>query len=198
MDNGDDRGGRRRQKATKPLDSARLNELALAYVARFATSTGRLTAYLTRKIRECGWDDVAAPDVPALVEAMVGRGYVDDAGFALARGAGLMRRGYGARRIAQTLTRDGIEAPLVAQASGTVHEGRVAALQFARRRRLGPFGSGSGQSADSRKGRLDPALRARQVAAMVRAGHPFATASALIDAADEGAAQQWVDEADDA
>ena len=198
MDNGDDRGGRRRQKATKPLDSARLNELALAYVARFATSAGRLNAYLTRKIRECGWDDVAAPDVPALVEAMVGRGYVDDAGFALARGAGLMRRGYGARRIAQTLTRDGIDAPLVAQASGTVHEGRVAALQFARRRRLGPFGSGSGQSADSRNGRLDPALRARQVAVMVRAGHPFATASALIDAADEGAAQEWVDEADDA
>ena len=37
----------------------------------------------------------------------------------------------------------------------------------------------------------------RQVAAMVRAGHPFAAASAMIDAADSDAAQEWVDEADD-
>ncbi len=194
MDDADEPGRNQRRKV-QPLDSARLNELALAYVARFATSGGRLAAYLTRKIRERGWAGEAGPDVPALVERIVGHGYVDDAGFALARGAGMMRRGYGARRIAQTLTRDGIAPPLVAEASGTAIERRTAALAFARRRRLGPFGAGSG---DSRDGGLDPATRARQVAAMLRAGHPFATACALIDAADGVAAQEWVDEADDA
>ena len=192
MDNADEQGRNRPRKTARPLDRARLNELALAYVARFATSGGRLSAYLARKIRERGWDDEVPPDVAALVETMVGRGYVDDAGFALARGAGMMRRGFGARRIAETLSRDGIGAPLVAQASGSVHERRVAALAFARRRRLGPFGTGSGDSG------LDPATRARQVAAMLRAGHPFATAAALIDAADDIAAQEWVDEADEA
>ena len=201
MNDADERGRNRSRnssrKAVRPLDGARLNALALAYVARFATSGGRLSAYLTRKIREHGWADDGAPDVAALVEAMVGRGYVDDAGFALARGAGMMRRGYGARRIAQTLSRDGIEAPLVARASGTAHERRLAALAFARRRRLGPFGAGSGESGDCGKGGLDPATRARQVAAMLRAGHPLATACALIDAADSVAAREWVDEADE-
>jgi len=174
----------------KPLNTTLLHELALAYVARFATSGGRLADYLKRKIRERGWDGDAAHDVPATVAAMVARGYVDDAGFAQARGAGLLRRGFGARRIAQTLGRDGIAAPLVVDASGTAHERRVAALAFAQRRRLGPFGRGSNEP-------LDRAARARQVAAMMRAGHPLATACALIDAADHAAAQQWVDEADD-
>ena len=198
MDQADEQGRNRARKQARPLDTARLNELALAYVARFATSGGRLSAYLARKIRERGWDDEVPADVAGLVEAMVARGYVDDAGFAMARGAGMMRRGFGARRIAETLSRDGIEAPLVAQASGTERERRVAALAFAQRRRLGPFGTGSGENADLSKGRVDPATRARQVAAMVRAGHPYATASALIDAADGVVAQEWVDEADEA
>jgi regulatory protein len=197
MDDDRDQGRNRARKVARPLDPTRLDEMALAYVARFATSGGRLTDYLKRKLRERGWEGESAPDVAALVERMVARGYIDDAGFAQARGAGLLRRGFGARRIAETLGRDGIDAPLVAQASGSVHERRVAALAFARRRRLGPFGAGSDEMHDSRNGRLDPAVRARQVAAMVRAGHPFATASALIDAADGNAAQEWVDEADD-
>jgi regulatory protein len=190
MDDDHDRGRNQRRKVVRPLDTTLLDELALTYVARFATSGGRLADYLKRKIRERGWEDEVAADVPAVVERMVGRGYIDDAGFAQARGAGMMRRGFGARRIAQTLTRDGIEAPLVAQASGSTHERRVAALAFARRRRLGPFGPGSAET-------LDPAVRARQVAAMMRAGHPFGTACALIDAADGDVAQEWVDEADD-
>ena len=203
MDQADEQGRNRARKQARPLDTARLNELALAYVARFATSGGRLSAYLARKIRERGWDDEVPADVAGLVEAMVARGYVDDAGFAMARGAGMMRRGFGARRIAETLSRDGIEAPLVAQASGTEHERRAAALarllrRYPGRRRLGPFGTGSGENADLSKGRVDPATRARQVAAMVRAGHPYATASALIDAADGVVAQEWVDEADEA
>jgi regulatory protein len=198
MDKADEPGTNRRTKLARPLDQPQLHDLALAYVARFATSGGRLSAYLTRKIRERGWAGEGDPDVAALVEAMVGRGYVDDAGFARARGAGMLRRGLGARRIAQTLARDGIEPPLVAEASGSAHERRVAALLFARRRRLGPFGAGSGAAGDGARIRLDPATRARQVAAMLRAGHPFAAACALIDAADGVAAQDWVDEADDA
>lgn len=197
MDDDRDQGRNRARKVARPLDQARLDEMALAYVARFATSSGRLADYLKRKIRERGWAGEAAPDVAALVETMVARGYIDDAGFAQARGAGLLRRGFGARRIAETLNRDGIDAPLVASASGSEHERRIAALAFARRRRLGPFGAGSDENSQTRNGRLDPAARARQVAAMVRAGHPFATASALIDAASDDAAQEWVDEADD-
>ncbi len=183
---------RPRQRLPRPLDTARLNDLALAYVARFATSAGRLTAYLKRKLRERGWDDATAPDIPGVVAKLVGSGYVDDPGFAHARAAGLLRRGYGARRIAETLAHDGIDAPLAAEASGTDHDRRAAALAFVRRRRLGPYGA-SGPPAG-----LDRAAQARQVAAMLRAGHSLATARALINASDQTSAEQWVDEADDA
>ena len=192
---------RRERAAPPPLNAGAVNELALGYVARFATSAGRLTAYLKRKVRERGWEDGAGEDgagsVAAVVARMVDLGYIDDAGFALARGEGLLRRGYGVRRIAETLNRDGIDAPLIARAGGTQADRRAAALAFAQRRRLGPFGRGSSNPADSASSGLDPATRARQVAAMMRAGHPLAAARAMVEAADCRAAQEWVDEADD-
>src|SRR5690606_22662366 len=43
------------RRAPKPLDAARLDELALTYVARFATSAAKLERYLKRKLRERGW-----------------------------------------------------------------------------------------------------------------------------------------------
>ena len=43
-------------RAPKPLDAPRLEELALAYVARFATSAAKLETYLRRKLRERGWE----------------------------------------------------------------------------------------------------------------------------------------------
>lgn len=183
-----------RRARPRPIDARQLDEMALAYVARFATSAGRLGAYLTRKIRERGWAGDDAADVAATVARLVGLGYVDDAGFAQARGAGMLRRGLGARRIGETLTRDGIAAPLVAEASGTEHQRRRAALSLAQRRRLGPFGRGS---ESLRETPPDQATRAKQVATMVRAGHPLAFARALVEARDIAAAQEWVDEADD-
>ncbi|MFX8922223.1 hypothetical protein ABTN04_19345, partial [Acinetobacter baumannii] len=86
------------------LDPARLNELALAYAARFATSAGKLSAYLKRKVRERGWEGEgdAADAMAAVVGRMVELRYVDDVAFAQARGSGLLRRGYGARRIEET------------------------------------------------------------------------------------------------
>jgi regulatory protein len=134
----------RRNRATvrpHPLDAARLDELALAYVARFATSTGKLAAYLARKLRERGWDEDAAapPDVEAVVERMARAGYVSDEGYARMRSASLRRRGLGARRIAQDLGQAGIDADLREEALGSQQDARVAALALARKRRLGPL-----------------------------------------------------------
>ena len=57
----------RKPRSSRPLDKARLEELALAYVARFATSAARLESYLARKLRERGWAGEHAADLPALV-----------------------------------------------------------------------------------------------------------------------------------
>ena len=100
---GDRQGVRRGRSRAKPLDASRLEELALTYVARFATSAAKLERYLTRKVRERGWEGESEPQFAALVERYIELGYVDDAAFARARAGSLLRRGYGPRRIGQAL-----------------------------------------------------------------------------------------------
>ena len=172
------------RRAPKPLGKVALEELALAYVARFATSAGKLTAYLNRKLRERGWDGEEQPDVAAIVGRFVGLGYVDDATFARAKAGGLLRRGYGERRVDQALTAAGIAEEQRLNARGSVREQRQAALIMVRKRRFGPFG---------RDGLPDPALREKQVAALLRAGHPLASARDLINAATIADAESWAD-----
>jgi regulatory protein len=175
--------------------------MALGYVARFATSTGKLAAYLERKLRERGWAEDATdpPDVAAIVARMADAGYVSDEGYARMRGASLRRRGLGARRIAQDLGQAGIAAEVREDALGSGREARAAALALARKRRLGPFGARFGQQgpAGEDDGRIEPALREKQVGIFLRAGHPLAMARALVNAASEREAEDWVYEADD-
>lgn len=168
----------------KPLDAARLEELALAYVARFATSRAKLEAYLLRKLRERGWaeDDVGEvePDVAALAARFVAAGYVDDAAFARARTGSLLRRGYGQRRVTQALGAAGIGEDIRAEVRAGEGARREAALTMARKRRLGPFGSP-----------VDRAGREKQIAALLRAGHALDSARELVDAASVEAAEAW-------
>ena len=183
----------RERRVPRPLDAARLNEMGLAYVARFATSAGKLAIYLRRKLRERGWEGEAAPDIDSLIEKFVAAGYVDDAGFARAKAHGLMRRGYGARRIDQTLGAAGIAEDLRDEARGTEAQRRQAALTMARKRRFGPFArEGRGEGAG-----LDPATREKQVAALLRAGHCLDYARKVVNALSEQVLDEWIDEIPD-
>ena len=170
------RGGPRRPRP--PLDEGKLNELALAYVARFATSRARLGAYLRRKVRERGWDGGGEPPIEALVGQAAEAGFVDDAAFALSKARSLTARGYGSRRVRQALAAAGIdEADGEAAREHARAEAVEAALHFARRRRIGPFAAAK------------PDLNARQkaLAAMVRAGHDFHLSKVIVGL-DPGAA----------
>lgn len=184
----DERGNRRERKPPRPLNARRLDEMALAYVARFATSAGKLSDYLRRKLRERGWEGEGEADVAGIVARFVSLGYIDDAVFARGKAQGLLRRGYGARRIDQALGAAGIAEPLREDVRGSEAERRRAALVMARKRRFGPFGTSD---------RLDPATREKQVAAMLRAGHPLAHARAVVNALSPEALEEWTDEADD-
>lgn len=166
-----------KRKPRPPLDPARLNELALAYVGRFATTRSKLRSYLERKLRERGWGDgpsadVPGPDVEAIAERFAALGYVDDAAYALSRARALTGRGYGARRVDQSLRQAGVEegdsGPARELARG---ESLEAALRFARRRRLGPFAS---EQADRQ-------ARDKALGAMIRAGHGVSLARAIVD-----------------
>jgi len=155
-----------------PLDSNRLEELALRYVARFATSRAKLRAYLSRNVRERGWSGSSEPDLDALAERICTLGYIDDAAYALAKAQALAGRGYGKRRLNQKLQVDGIgEEDAAAALNHADAEAVESALRFARRRRLGPFGPQTG----------DPRQRERAIAAMIRAGHPFGLARSIAE-----------------
>ena len=173
-----------RKRARTPLDADRLEELALAYVARFATTRVKLEAYLARKLRERGWDGDGEPPVSALAAKLVEAGYVDDAAFAKAKSGSLLRRGYGGRRVTQALVAAGIAEELREQIRPGEAEERHAALALARKRRFGPFGSEP----------PDRAGREKQLAAMLRAGHRLDNARELVDAPSVEAAEEWAAE----
>ncbi|WP_374410968.1 regulatory protein RecX [Novosphingobium colocasiae] len=177
-----------------PFTPAALEQTALAYVARYATTQARLRSYLVRKLRERGWEgtDDRTEDRPeerieALVMRFAGAGYLDDEAWARMRSGALARRGFGAGRIGQALREAGIAEDLRTDNRLDEPAQRQAALVLARRRRFGPFGG-----ADLLP---DRPQREKQVAAMVRAGHPLDIARRIVDARDPEEVEQWVDSA---
>lgn len=160
------------KKPRPQLDSESLQRLALLYVGRYATTRSKLRGYLERKVRERGWMG-PGPDIGALVERLTELRYVDDSAFASARAASLQRRGYGERRIRQALQAAGIGNEDAGRVSDDVRQNELmAALRFAKRKRIGPFAS------------QEPDRQARQkaFAAMMRAGHPLDVVRQVLNA----------------
>jgi regulatory protein len=157
-----------------PLDEDSLRETALRYVSRFATSRGKLLAYLQRKIKERGWGGEQPANLPALVERLAELSYVDDSQYAVMKSAALGRRGYGARRINESLRAAGIAPADRTDADAQVDaETWVAAERYARRKRVGPYASAVPA----------PKQRDKAIAAFLRAGHSYAIARRWVDAA---------------
>lgn len=174
-------------RKARPLNGPRLEELALAYVARFATSAGKLEAYLGRKLRERGWEDERGPDVHAVVARYVAAGYVDDEAWARSKSGSLLRRGFGMRRISHELGAAGIAGDLRDAVRPALGEQRRAALALARKRRFGPFGAEL----------PDRPRREKQIAAMLRAGHALDSARELVNASSQEAADEWAAQGDE-
>lgn len=155
---------------------ARLKDLALHYVARYATTRHKLATYLRRKVREKGWEgtgesadetvaeagqeraEAAISEILALVDRL---GAVNDGLFAEGRTRALGRRGMGANRIRQALSGAGIDRGTADEALSEL-DALEAAVTYLRRRRWGPFGEGAPH---------DPDARRKAFAAMMRAGH---------------------------
>jgi regulatory protein len=158
---------RKHRKPAPPLNPAKLDELALAYAGRYATSRAKLRSYLARKLRERGWEAVCEPDLERLADRFAELGYVDDSAFALTNARGLAARGYGKRRLTEKLRLAGIGEEDSAEARDHADaQALAAALRFAERRRIGPYASAA----------PDPRQREKAIAAMIRAGHAFALA----------------------
>lgn len=178
-------------RSKRPLGAAKLDELALAYVARFATSRAKLTRYLSRKVRESEWIDEidAMTACEAVADRMERLRYLDDRQYAAMRAGAMTRRGLGVRRVKAQLYVDGIAEADSGEAIETAEGAAMtAAVGFARRRRFGPFAVSATD---------DPKLRERQIAAFLRAGHSMAIARRIlaVPPGDEAALAMLDDEA---
>ncbi len=176
--------------AGPPPDEAALRQAALTYLARYGTTRAGLLRVLGRRVqrwaRAVALDDPAAsPDLTraavaaalaaaaVVVDRLAAAGAVDDAAFAAARLRSLQRAGRSRRAIAAHLQAKGVPPELAAPPEDRDAE-LAAALLYLRRRRAGPFRS-SGEDA------ADPALRARDLARLARAGFGAALAKAALD-----------------
>jgi regulatory protein len=167
-------GGRETRPAGPPPDAARLQEAALAHLARFAATEAGLRRVLGRRVdrwaraaeaerqEDVGPRAAAAKAAAAEVaRRMVAQGAVDDAAFAESRARRLLRTGRSRRAALAHLREKGVDAATAAAALPEGEEAELAAaLAFCRRRRIGPFAAGE----------LSPEARLKALGALARAG----------------------------
>jgi len=159
------------KKPAPPLNAESLRQLALHYVGKYATTQSKLASYLSRKIRERGWDDERSADIGGLTEQFTSLGYINDAQFAEARSRSFVRRGFGGRRLNEDLRASGIGDADAIHAKAHMEDSIfTAAENFARRKRLGPFAQEA----------APPEKRHKQLNAFLRAGHSFELAKRFV------------------
>lgn len=178
----------REARPEPPVTAAWLERVALHYLDRYGASSEMLRRVLARRVERRCRSRAEAPDAHAeLIGETVARaqraGLIDDARFAAARLATLRRRGASTRQARAKLSEKGIDADTIRAAMSDERQEaedadaeadteRQAALAYARRRRLGPHRPPGAREAN----------RERDLAAMARAGFPYALARAVIGA----------------
>jgi regulatory protein len=185
-------GGGTRRHGAKRATAEHLENAALHYLERFASSAAHLRRVLMRRVeRSARVHGTDRAEGVALVDDIVARfvrsGMVDDRVYAEGRAAALFRRGTAPRAIRAALGAKGVAAPTIEAVLGTLGNGGnpelVAATALARRRRLGPF-----RPAETRAGR-----RNKDLAALARAGFGYDVARRVIDADDPDMLESMTD-----
>ncbi len=182
------RSGSRSDRPDKPVKRATpqyLENAALHYLERFASSTANLRRVLMRRVQRSALAHGTDPEEGARwVDDLLARynrsGLLNDETYARLRTESLHRRGASTRAIAQKLAAKGIDRDDTDKALDSLR-GDVgpdldltAALALAKRRRLGPY----------RLPELRAAHREKDLAALGRAGFRYETARRVVDADD--------------
>ena len=185
---------RTRRRRPRKVTHSRLENIALHYLGRYASSTENLRRVLRRRVvlaaapmpadqpvdREAahGWID----EILAKLQRL---GMLDDANYAAARVRSLHRQGRSSRHIRGTLSEKGVDSDLIEtavseRADAMADPEFAAACHHARRRRLGPY---SHKPADEVR-------RKRDLAAMARAGFGYAIAHKVVEATSREALEE--------
>lgn len=182
------------------IDAVLLEEWALSYLGRYASTAETLRQVLRRRVRrrfaaEGSGDREGSAAVEKLIDTLVKRcretGLVNDASYAAGRARRGVAQGRSLRRIAVGLAAKGVGSADAAAAIAALRDEAAdpelaAAIAFARRRRLGPF-RGEPHPRD-RAANLDRVERHRaELAAFARAGFGRRTADTVLGCPDETA-----------
>jgi regulatory protein len=174
------------KRTARPITAKYLQNAAMFYLERYPSTAEGLRRVLDRRVRKARMLDAPVMDnveqaIDAIVAKFVDSGVVDDKAFAQTKARALHRRGTSTRLTRQKLKLAGIDGDTLDKAMAGLDEELHtdparrewrAAAALARRRRLGPF--------RPTKDRKD--TRARDLAAMARAGFDYDVAKKVIDA----------------
>jgi len=184
---------RKPRKLPRRMTAERLENVALHYLSRYASSSGNLRRVLMRRVARAA---AAHGDDPAVgaqwVEELIARfqrsGLIDDRAYAAQKAASLQRRGASRFGIRGKLRQKGVEAELIDDAMMTLDDGGSGTAEFAaacalvRRRRLGPC----------RPAAKRGAMRQKDLAALARAGFGLDVARRALNAPDIATLEAWM------
>lgn len=175
-------------KQPRKISSQYLENAALYYLQRYATSAENFRRVMTRKIkRSCTFHAVPAEPFYPVLEDMIVRyisaGLLNDKGFAEAKTASLRRQGKSRQAILAKLQSKGLTKTDIEQAIATADEDKngdaelLAARTLARRKKLGPWRT---------KPLADPVKdRQKEMAAMARAGFSYEISRQVLNYSEE-------------
>lgn len=176
------------KKQPRRISAQYLENAALYYLQRYATSAENFRRVMTRKInRSCTFHEVAPEPFYAVLEDMILRyissGLLNDQGFAEAKTATLRRQGRSRQSILGKLQAKGLSKPHIEAALESADAEKdgdpelAAAIVLARRKKLGPWRT---------KPLKDPARdRQKEMAALARAGFSYEIARKALDYSEE-------------
>lgn len=171
-----------KRPATPPkkrkMTPVRLKNIALYYLQRFDSSADNLRQVLTRRVRDNARQTPdfdmhrAAEWIEEIITEFERVGYLNDRRYAEFKIAGYLAAGKPERYIRIKMRQKGVAEALVNEilADSEIDE-ESAAVNFARKKKIGPF------RADEESRRV---CRQKDLAAMIRAGFDYETAKQVI------------------
>ncbi len=176
--------GKRRRKIPRKVTPSSLENAALYYLERFATSSENLRRVLLRRIqRAAKHHDTDVEACSQLVDDLIRRyldsGLLDDGAYARAQSASLNRRGKSLRAIRIKLMQKSVPSHIIDETIAALADDLgepdfAAAIAYARRRRIGPY----------RKKGLQPKNLEKEMAAMARSGFSYSLSRQIVEAND--------------
>jgi regulatory protein len=175
----------RAREPRRPLTAAALENAAVHYLSRFASSSGNLRRVLMRKVARAARDgeegqaEAGARMVDTLIARYLEKGLLNDPAYAAQAASSLARRGASRFSIAGKLAQKGVDRELVTETIAALDEDSgaselAAACALVRRRRLGPY-----RTSDKRAD-----FHAKDLASLARAGFRLDLARRVLRAPD--------------